>query len=292
MRRQIIVIFLFLLFAAAPVTAAERGALFKVAANGHTMYLFGTIHMGLPEFFPLEPRIARAVAAAPALALEIDPTVDPVAMGAALQAQGMAEAGAPQLSPAFKQRLDKVLARARIDPAAVAPFKPWLVATLLALAEYSTLGYRPDLSVDMHLANLARSSKVKVVELESVASQLAMFNRLSPSEQLRMLEECIEMIESGKQAADVRQIVDAWRNADQAALDAVAARAEADDSVSGRFVQKVMLEERNVTLADKLVQLLRRENNSVAAVGVLHLVGKHSIPALLRTRGVTVERVY
>jgi uncharacterized protein len=292
MRRQIIVIFLFVLFAAAPVTAAERGALFKAAANGHTLYLFGTIHMGLPEFFPLEPRIARAVAAAPALALEIDPTVDPAAMAAALQAQGMAEPGAPQLSPAFKQRLDKVLARARIDPAAVAPFKPWLVATLLALAEYSTLGYRPDLSVDMHLAKLARSSKVKVIELESVASQLAMFNRLTQAEQLRMLEECIEMIESGRQAADVRQVVDAWRNADQAALDAVAARADADDSVSGRFVQKVMLEERNVTLADKLVQLLRRENNSVAAVGVLHLVGKHSIPELLRTRGVTVERVY
>ena len=292
MRRQIIVIFLFLLFAAAPVTAAERGALFKVAANGHTLYLFGTMHMGLPEFYPLEPRIARAVAAAPSLALEIDPTIDPAKMAAALQAHGLAEPGAPQLSPGFRQRLDKVLARARIDPAAVAPFKPWLVATLLALAEYSTLGYRPELSVDMHLAKLARSSKVPVIELESVASQLAMFNRLTPAEQLRMLEESIEMIESGRQSADVRQIVEAWRTADQAALDAVAARAEADTSLSGRFVQRVMLDERNVTLADKLVQLLRRENNSVAAVGVLHLVGKNSIPALLRTRGVTVERVY
>ncbi len=293
MRRQIIVIFLsFFFFAAAPVMAADRGALFKVAAGGNTLYLFGTMHVGLPEFYPLEPRIAKAVAAAPTLALEIDPVMDPAAMAAALQAHGMAGPDSLPLSPALRLRLDKVLARARIDPAAVGSFKPWLVATLLALAEYSAQGYRPDLSVDMHLAKLARTNKVPVMELESVNAQLAMFNRLTPAEQLAMLEESIAMIESGRQSAEVRLIVEAWRMADQAGLDAVAARAEADASVSGRFVQKVMLDERNVALADKLVQLLSRENNSVAAVGVLHLVGKNSIPVLLRARGVTVERVY
>jgi uncharacterized protein YbaP (TraB family) len=146
--------------------------------------------------------------------------------------------------------------------------------------------------VDLHLAKLARNSKVKVLELESVSAQLTMFERLSPDDQLRLLEESIEMVESGRQSKEVRQIVEAWRTADQPALDAIAARAEADTSVSGRFVQKVMLDERNGALADKLVQLLTQENNSVAAIGVLHLLGKNSVPALLRARGVTVERVY
>ena len=45
-------------------------------------------------------------------------------------------------------------------------------------------------------------------------------------------------------------------------------------------------------MADKLAQMLAQKNNSVAAVGVLHLVGKTSVPALLRARGMTVERVY
>jgi hypothetical protein len=38
----------------------ERGALFKVSSGGHTMHLFGTIHVGLPGFYPLEPRVADA----------------------------------------------------------------------------------------------------------------------------------------------------------------------------------------------------------------------------------------
>lgn len=296
MRRQLIKIFISLfIFVLAPASATDRGALFKVAGSGHTLYLFGTMHVGLPEFYPLEPRIAAAVAGARTLALEVDPLTDPASMAAALQAHGMAAPGSPnyrELSPAYKARLAKVLARARIDPAAVAPFKPWLVATLLALSEYSAQGYRPDLSVDLHLAKLARGGKVRVLELESVAAQLTMFDRLSPDDQLRLLEESIEMVESGRQSNEVRQIVEAWRTADQPALDAIAARAEADTSVSGRFVQKVMLDERNGALAEKLEQLLRQENNSVAAIGVLHLLGKNSVPALLRARGVTVERVY
>ena len=39
-------------------------------------------------------------------------------------------------------------------------------------------------------------------------------------------------------------------------------------------------------LADKLAQLLAKENKSVAAVGVLHLIGKNSVPALLGAREV------
>lgn len=296
MRRKIIVTFLSVLFfALAPAWGADRGALFKVAASGNTMYLFGTMHVGLPEFYPLEPRIASAVASASTLALEIDPAQDPAIMAKAVQEQGMYGPGGAlyqQMTPAMRARLEKVLQRARIDPAAVAGLKPWLVATVLAVAEYAAQGYRPDLSVDMYLAQLARASKVPVIELESISSQLAMFNRLSAADQWRVLEESIGMIESGKQSGEVRMIVEAWRSADQAALEAIAQRAEADDSLSGKFVQEVMLEERNVQLADKLSQLLAQKNNSVAAIGVLHLIGRNSVPVLLRARGVTVERVY
>jgi uncharacterized protein YbaP (TraB family) len=229
MRRQIIVIF-FSLFCLTlpPAWAADRGALFKLEGSGHTMYLFGTMHVGQPDFYPLEPRIAAAVAGASAL----------------------------------------------------------------ALAEYSMQGYRPELSVDLHLAQLARASQVKVIELESAGAQMALFSHLSDAEQWRFLEETIELIESGRQQTQVRQVVDAWRTADKAALDTIAERAENDTSLSGRFFQQVLLDGRNGPMAGKLAQLLARENNSVAAIGVLHLLGKNSVPALLRARGVKVERVY
>lgn len=295
MRRQIIVMFLCLFCIVLPnVSAAERGALFKVAGGGHTMYLFGTIHMGLPEFYPLEPRIAAAVAGASVLALEVDPLMDPERIARAFQEHAMFAPGsaAYAMPPALKDRLERVLKAAQLDQAVVARFKPWMVATLLAIAEYGALGYRAELSVDLHLAQLAHAGKVPVLELESARAQAALFSRLSEAEQWRLLEESVDMIESGRHRADALQITEAWRNGDQAAFDAIAERAENDPSLTAKFMQQVVLKERNAPLAEQLVRLLARSDKSVAAIGVLHLLGKDSVPALLRARGMTVERVY
>ena len=296
MRRQIIVVFLSLFCLTLPAAwGADRGALFKVTGSGHTMYLFGTMHAGLPEFYPLEARIAGAVAHAPTLALEIDPAQALADMPAAVQRHGLfapGSAGYKALAPEFKARLDRALAKVNIDPATVAPLKPWLLATALSMYEFTALGYRADLGVDAKLAEAARGAGVKVVSLESAEAQLALFDSVPEAEQWSFLEESIAMIESGRARAEALELVDAWRTADKAVLDTIARRVENDATASGRFVRKIVLEGRNGAMADKLAALLARENNSVAAIGVLHLLGKRSVPALLRARGVTVERVY
>lgn len=295
MQRQIIVFFLGLLVLAfSPAWAADRGALFKVAGKGHTMYLFGTMHVGQPGFYPLEPRIAAAVAGASTLALEIDPLADPATLTLAMQAHGMHAGPGMEtpMPPALRARLARALTRAGIDPDAVSRLKPWLTATVLAMAEYGAQGYRTDLSVDMHLAQLAKAGKVRILALETASSQMSLFSRLSDADQLRFMEESIALIETGRQGTEIRQIVDAWRTADQRAFDDIAERLEKDATVSGKFVKNILLDERNVGIADKLVQLLEREDKSVAAVGVLHLIGSKSVPALLSERGLSVERVY
>jgi uncharacterized protein YbaP (TraB family) len=292
MRRQIIVVFLSLFWlACTPASATDRGALFKVTANGHSMLLFGTMHAGRPDFYPLEPRITQALAAAPTLALEIDPGIAPDAAAKAIHDHALARPGSV-IPAALAARLARVQRQAGMDPAAMAPYKPWLVATVLVMHEFSALGYRPELAVDAHLAALAHAGNVKVVELESLDAQMAMFSRLSDADQLRFLDETVAQVEAGKQRAEAREVVDAWRTADRAALDAIAERLQKDTSLSARFFQKELLDGRNGAMADKLLQLLRRENNTVAAIGVLHLVGKGSVPALMRAKGAMVERVY
>lgn len=298
MRRQIIVVFFSLLTALGllPGTAwgADRGALFKVSGHGHTMYLFGTMHVGQPGFYPLEPRITQAVSSASTLALEIDPDEDAAAMAQALSAYGMKDpAGeAEELSAPLKARVNKALAKAGLDQQMVSKFKPWLVATVLAVAEYTSQGYRADLSVDSHLAKLARSSHVRIIGLETPKSQMSLFNRLSGPQQIKFLEESLDLADSGKMGDEVKQIVETWRTADKAGFNAVAARVENDRTVSGRFLKNVLIDERNVTLADKLVDLLKRQNHSVGAIGVLHLIGSNSVPELMQARGLSVERVY
>jgi uncharacterized protein YbaP (TraB family) len=272
--------------------APNRGALFKVQQGGHTLYLFGTIHVGAKDFYPLEPRLAGFLEQAPVLALEIDPLGDPQKLARAVQQHGLAAKGAPLLAPAWRQRLERLLKQYNIEPAAVAAMKPWLVASLLTVSEFAAQGYEASLAVDAHLAQQAHDAGQKIVELESADGQMALFDKMTASEQLVFLQEAIEGIEDKEQADQAREIAEAWRNADGKALEALALKAEQDTSFSGRFMQKVLLDGRNPTLADGMVKLMARENNSVAAIGVLHLVGKASVPELLRKRGLSVERIY
>ena len=302
MRRQIIVMFcgLFLLplqasRAEAPGVAQNRGALFKVGDASHTLYLFGTIHVGAPDFYPLEPTVMRALDGAGALALEIDPAADPRAAVRAVLKYGMEAPGSKvpaDCRQTLAPRLAPLLQKYGIAPEAVAPMKPWMLASMLAIGEFSTLGYRSELAVDNYLSQQAKARKIPVVELESMEGQMALFGAMTPADQCRFLEDGVASIEDQEQSEEAREIADAWRTADAAAFDKLAAKAATDPSFSAQFVQKVLLDGRNPALADGIAKLLAREKHSLAAIGVLHLVGEKSVPDLLRQKGLKVERVY
>jgi uncharacterized protein YbaP (TraB family) len=294
MRRPIIVIFLGLFLMACQALAAERGALFKVTDAQHTLYLYGTIHAGKADYYPLEPRIGSALAAAPTLVLEVDVTADPAKMGAAFAEHAMFAAGSPgyaSLPAARRARIEATLTKQGVDPAAVARLKPAMLVMMLALGDVAKLGYDPALGVDLHLAGLVRG-KARIAELESAQYQAALVGRLPLAMQWDLLEETLANMASGRQLREARAMFAAWERADRQALDALAQRVETDNSLAGKFMREVMLGERNGPMADKLAALLARENNAVAAVGLLHLLGKQGIPELLKRRGLQVERVY
>ncbi|GAB3377060.1 TraB/GumN family protein [Massilia agri] len=296
MRRPIIVVFFSLFLMAFQALAGERGALFKVSSGANALYLYGTVHAGRPDFYPLEPRIGAAMAAAPTLALEVDSTGDQAAMAATIFKHGMFPAGTPGLPglPAERRaRIEAGLRKQGIEPAMVAQLKPWMLVATLAMVEAGKLGYDPKLGVDAHLAGLAKSSgKTRITELESMEYQATLFNRMPVDDQWTMLEEALNDMESGRHAREARELFAAYEGADQAALDRIAKRLEEDNTVGGKFTREVLMNERNGPMADKIVSLVGRENNAVVAVGLLHLVGKEGVPELLRKRGVKVERVY
>jgi len=294
MRRPIIVVFLGLFLIACQALAAERGALFKVSSKEHTLYLYGTIHAGKAAYYPLEPRIGAAVAAAPTLALEVDAMRDPAALAAVFQKHGMHAPGSDPyagLSPERRLRIETALKAQGVDPAAMTQLKPWMLTTLLTMVDLAKLGYDPTLGVDAHLAGLVRG-RIPIAELETADYQAAMLNRLPIAMQWDMLEETLAHMASGRQLREARELFDAYDSADQAALERIALRIETDDSLGAKFVREIVLDERNGPMADKLATMLKRENNAVAAVGLLHLLGKRGVPELLRERGLKVERVY
>lgn len=302
MLRQIIVMFCSLLvllvspdWAQAQTTAGKQGALFKIEQGERTLYLFGTIHVGAADFYPLEPQLSALLEQAPVLALEIDPLGDPQMLARMVQRYGMqarGKAASATLPAPWRMRLDRLLRQYHIEAQSVTAMKPWLLASLLTVSEFSAQGYDTALAVDAYLSRQAHQRGKKVLELESAESQMALFDGMSDAQQLIFLQEAITGIEARDQASQARAIGEAWRKADVAALDALASKAEQDDSYSGRFVQTVLLEGRNPALADGMQKLMGQTNHAVAAIGILHLVGKQSVPELLRQRGLRVQRLY
>lgn len=292
-RRMIVSLLTALSLLASPAWAVERGALFKVSGHAHTMYLFGTIHMGLPEFFPLDESVTRALDASTTLALEIDPTVRTEELAAAVQratltTPAIVAAMPPALGPRLARRLEALGAPAALST----QLKPWMLMMTMTAVEFAKLGYRPDLAIDVHLATLAHGRNIKVVALETVESQLAVFDRLPVADQWTIVDETLASLDSGEAQQEVRAIAGGWARADRATFEALARKYEEDPRLSSQILQRRVLVERNGPMADKLDGLLKREHTTMAAVGLMHLIGKDSLPALLRARGLKVEQLY
>ena len=310
MRRLIIVIFGWLFWlctslATAADNAAQnstqstaptghRGALFKVRDTHHTLYLFGTIHVGAANFYPLEPRVMQALEQAPAIALEIDPKKIPAMQAAVLQYGFYPEGQSfrTELSPQLQQRVLAALKKYDVPPEAVARFRPWMIASLLTVQEFDSKGYRSELAVDSHLADFIQQRNKPVIELEGAATQLALFGALSKQQQGLLLEDTLKELDDPESAAKVVELAEFWRTANLDGLQGLLDDMSGDKSFVGRFTREVLLDQRNPLLADRIAGLLKKQNGIFAAIGILHLVGPTGVPEQLKRRGYQVERIY
>ena len=305
MRRLIIVTFSWLFCLYLPAANAadtpsriprteHRGALFKVQDAHHTLYLFGTIHVGAANFYPLEPRVMQALEQAPAIALEIDPKKTPAMQAAVLRYGFYPEGQSYQtdLSPQLQQQVQAALKKYNVPAEAVARFRPWMIASLLTVQEFDSKGYRADLAVDSHLADFVTKRNKPVIELEGAETQLALFGALSRQQQSLLLEDTLKELDDPDSAVRVVELAEFWRTANLSGLQGLLDEMAGDGSFVGRFTKDVLLDQRNPALAERIGGLLTSRDRIFAAIGILHLVGPTSVPALLQQRGFKVERIY
>ncbi len=278
---------------AAPA-APPRGALFEVSDGRHRLLLFGTIHVGAADFYPLEPRLQQALAGAPVLALELDPD-NAGALQSALQRHALYPAGQrfqDHLDPALAQRTLAALQRYGLSPEGMQAMRPWMLAMVLTVQEYLHHGYRTDLAVDSHLAAAVRAHGGKVIELEGAERQMSLFAHLSQAQQARFLADTLQELEGAGLSRKLDTLVDAWRHADSRGFKAALDEMRQDDSFATRFTLTTLLQQRNPGLATGVADLLHRQDGAVAGIGILHLTGPDSVPELLARRGLTVRQLY
>lgn len=276
------------------VAVRQGGAMFQIQRDGRSAYLFGTIHVGKADFYPMDAKVLQALQQSCCLALEIDPG-DTQAMIPLMKKYGFYQDGKAHqkdLPPKLQKQLAALLEKYNMAPEQVASLKPWLIATMLGISEYASQGYLSQYGVDSTLASLAKSSNKRLVELETAEAQLALLGKLSPAEQVQFLQDSVDEIQDPAKAQRSLDLVNLWRNGDIDGLAAMLAEMNAEDSFASRFMQRALLDGRNPGLADGIAKLTATADHPFVAIGMLHLVGPDSVLAILQQRGYTVKRVY
>ena len=278
----------------APVRARHQGGFYRISGRGGVAYLFGTIHVGQASFYPLAPEAQRVLAGADHLVVELD-TRAGTAFAHAVDKHGRYPLGGDirqRLTPDTLARLSTALHAEGVSVGSMAHLKPWLIANLLLGMRLEREGYRRSEGVEENLLAQARRRGIKVVQLESAESQLALFDSMNDIESERYLRETLDGLADGSALRQTGRIIEAWRSGDAAALDALLQDTTAGGSVIAEFTRRKLLGRRNADMAGQIDALMRRGGVMFVGAGLLHPLGDNGLPQLLAQRGYLVERVY
>lgn len=270
-------------------TARDRGFLWRATRNGRVSWLYGTMHLGRPDWLALGPTVRRALTSTDTLALELDLT-DP----AILQAVGAAIAtgpGAQPLPPALEERLARQVAAACIPAQALQGQHPVIRAVTLMVLDARWDGLDPAFAQELALADAARAARLPVQSLETVAQQMAALLPADPAQALEMLGQTLGQLEDGSARRSNAHLARAWAEGRLEELEQYERWCECVTSDEDRAYLKRVNDDRNPGLAERIDALHSGGQRVFAAVGALHMTGPNALPLLMARRGYIVERV-
>jgi uncharacterized protein YbaP (TraB family) len=288
-RRSAIVAAFVALALLAPLSAATRNLVWKAARGQAIVYLAGSMHLLPKDVYPLNPALDAAYKESDLLVEELD-----LGEMASADAQfGMLSRG---LLPS-SQSLDTVLSRATlallnkhlgdVGPMAepLKRFKPWLIAITIETLELTKIGFDPNLGLDKHFYDQARSDGKEVQGFESAAYQISLFDQMPMEQQDRLLAETLKDLDT--EQASMTKLADAWKTGDAPAVERIALT---DIRHEPQLYQRLIVE-RNRNWMPKLEALFARRGRALVIVGAGHLVGPDGLIAMLRAKGYTVEQL-
>lgn len=254
------------LAAASPETPPAEGAapaMFVVRDADTTVYIFGTFHAldGKSDWF--SHRVKDAFEQSNELVLE---TLVPEGPGTPVAG------GRP------------------IVALPVAPSASFLATTRMAINAGQAQGMNVGAGADMVLRRAAEMEGKQVEGLETLESQLAMFNRIPPPAQNEVprpgtpVEGRRPMESLSKAMADMQS---AWKHGDQSVFVKMLGQLEQ----SSPDTYRMMFAERNQRWADWIAGRMQYPGTVFVAVGAGHLAGRDSVLVRLAEEGIPSTRV-
>lgn len=276
--------------------------LYKVTdADGDVIWLFGSIHAGRDDYYPLPDYVMNAYEGSDALAVEcdiigfetdVDAQVEALTQYLYLDGTTVREHIPTSLYLAAASILD---GHGYYDEV-LDYYCPALWIDFVNSCTYELIELDTQNGIDMYFMRLAEETGKRLVEVESVAFQYGMMAGFSEELQIYLLESAVadydqlDLLEE-----ELNLMMDLWVAGDEEAFaEYLEAEVEFESEDEKRLYEeynKAMVDDRNVGMTEFAVQALESGEELFICVGAAHVVGEGGMADLLREAGYTVEIV-
>ena len=278
--------------ASTQVPASEVGmgvpALWKVADEDTTIYIFGTVHT-LPDDVDWYSGVVKtALDSSDTLVTEIDMTPAAMAqMPAIVQSTAILPEGTTVRSlmdQEEREAYEGALAKLNVPVNAFDQLEPWFAALTISQIAYQKAGFKEENGTENVLESIIGDTKGRDA-LETVEFQLSIFDELPQDAQVDYLVETAQEVDN--LGSMLTELVDEWAVGDVENLGNLLNEALESDPV----LAERLLYGRNANWAAWIDNRLDQPGTIFMAVGAGHMAGNQKLQDKLAERGIKMARI-
>ena len=256
----------------APEETGITGKLTHLVYGDTSVYLFGSMHVGAPDWFPLHPAVYRAMGEASLFAFEYDLSIDPVVI-ASMMVQHM--------------RTDPALGNSGELPIFVR-------YTQAMIQAFEAVGLSQSYSLDQYVLAQAQARNAQVTGLIPIEQELAMVMP-QPAEVVAWLGEHFPLVEELLEEAQATKELYASQDFD--GLAQLIAPSVVGENVLEQWLATQVLAKRSELFVEGIVALVQDKNQNknpqgdtvFVTLGIGHLLGEANVIDALVQRGFAVQ---
>ncbi len=270
------------------LSAQTQGIFWQADYKEGTAYLLGSVHFGNANFYPLADHIMQGFADSKVLLVEMDDQkVSPQEQVAIMQSTVLYPPGdgiERHLSAATRKLLKHRLEELGIPLASVQQFRPGFLMITMAAMQAISLGYTPELGVDLHFIQKARGNK-PIEQIESFRQQMELLANLPEDD--AMIRDNLEQLDENEELW--RKMEQAWRQGDDDRLYQLAIAEPLAEYPELQPLYEALFFKRNQNMANAVGQCVKTHGVCFVVVGAGHIVGERGIVDILRKEGVKMS---
>ncbi len=263
--------------------------LWELTKGDKTITLFGSLHIGKPDFYPVPDAVQKRFDDAKVLAVEADVTV-PETQQACTKLAATTEKLEKVLSAEDYAALLGYVRAAGVPEAAIEGRKLWLVNLVLVGIELGQLGVDFSSGLDIAFLRDAKRAKKQVVEVEGGQKQCAALAAASTPETTAAMTRFLSSVRQNQMEKRVAELVDAYRSGDGQALIRVVNQ-EFGESAEGAGARRRVFDDRHPAMAEAIDSYFKQADRHFVVIGVGHMFGSNNLIDALAKRGIRAKRV-